>query len=240
MALTAGMVASEILMCGVKAGIKQIPIVGEMAVHVVEGLQRRHEALNNAARMAEIEAQLTRVERGMRDTVEKEIRTILANLGRPALPGPELTREMSMDPNRYEVSEPELLRGLRLFGRDWDRSATWSQFRSIGRQRGWWLHTAGPDRRIRPRRSARWQMRGVMPASSCGMAKLAADGPARLSSSVSRAWWTGPPPIRLPRAATGHDRLARSSRRSPSGGAACGFWTRAWSHASPLFKEPAT
>src|SRR4029077_19681231 len=44
---------------------------------------------------------------------------------------------------------------------------------------------------------------------------------------------------RSPRAATGHDRLARSSRRSPSGGAAGGFWIRAWSHASPLFKQPA-
>jgi hypothetical protein len=27
------------------------------------------------------------------------------------------TSQLSMDPNRYEVSEPELLRGLRLFGR---------------------------------------------------------------------------------------------------------------------------
>ena len=29
-----------------------------------------------------------------------------------------------------------------------------------------------------------------------------------------------------PRAATGHDRLARPSSRSPPGGAACGFWSR--------------
>ncbi len=50
------------------------------------------------------------------------------------------------------------------------------------------------------------------------MVKFAADGPGRLSISVSRACWTGPPPSRSPRAATGHDRLARSSRRSPPGG----------------------
>jgi hypothetical protein len=95
MALTAKMVASEILMCGVKAGIKSIPIVGEFAVNVIDGLQKRHEALNDTARMAEFEAQLSRVERGMRDTVEREIRTILANLGKPAIPGPEMTREMT-------------------------------------------------------------------------------------------------------------------------------------------------
>ena len=28
-------------------------------------------------------------------------------------------------------------------------------------------------------------------------------------------------------------------KTKPSGGAACGFWIRAWSHASPLFKQPA-
>ena len=58
-------------------------------------------------------------------------------------------------------------------------------------------------------------MRGVVPDPRCGVAKFAADGPGRLSTSVSRACWTGPPPSRSPRAATGHDRLARSSRRSP-------------------------
>jgi hypothetical protein len=121
----------------------------------------------------------------------------------------------------------------------WDRSATWSQFRSTRRQRGWWLDGVRRDRRVRPHRSARCKMRGVVPDPRCGVAKFAADGPGRLSTSVSRACWTGPPPSRSPRAATGHDRLARSSRRSPSGGAACGFWIRAWSHASPLFKQPA-
>jgi hypothetical protein len=46
-------------------------------------------------------------------------------------------------------------------------------------------------------------MRGVVPDPRCGVAKFAADGPGRLSSSVSRACWTGPPPSRSPRATTG-------------------------------------
>ena len=60
------------------------------------------------------------------------------------------------------------------------------------------------------------------------VAKLGADGPARRSRSVSRAWRTGPPPIHSPRAVAGRDRMTRPSRRSPSRGTACGFWTRAW------------
>ncbi len=119
-----------------------------------------------------------------------------------------------------------------------DRSATWRHFRSTRGQRAWWLDRVRRDRRVRPHRSVRGKMRGMVPDPRCGVAKFAADGPGRLSTSVSRACWTGPPPSRSPRAATGHDRLARLSRRSPSGGAACGFWIRAWSHASPLFKQP--
>jgi hypothetical protein len=107
------MFASEILICGVKAGIKQIPIVGEMAVNVVEGLQKRHEAMGNAAKMAEFDAQLSRVERNMRDTVEKEIRTILRNLSRPSLPGPELTREMTELRQIFEQGwVPNLFEGI--------------------------------------------------------------------------------------------------------------------------------
>ena len=102
MALTAKMVTSEILMCGLKVGLKQIPVVGDLAVHLIEGLQKRHEAMGNAAQLAEFDAKLSRVERGMRDTVEKEIRTILANLSRPAVPGPELTREMNELHQIYE------------------------------------------------------------------------------------------------------------------------------------------
>jgi hypothetical protein len=45
--------------------------------------------------------------------------------------------------------------------------------------------------------------------------------------------WTGPPPIRSPQTAAGHDRVTRSSRRSSSLGAACGFWIRAWGQREP-------
>jgi hypothetical protein len=79
-------------------------------------------------------------------------------------------------------------------------------------------------------------MRGVTSNSVCGVAKLGADGPARRSSSVSRAWWTGPPPIHSPQTATGHDGMTRSSRRSPSRGAACGFWIRAWGQREPALQ----
>jgi hypothetical protein len=113
MAITAKMVASEILICGVKAGFRQIPIVGEVAVSVVDGLQRRYEASSNSAELAKFEAQLSRVERNMRDTVEREIRTILANLGRPGVPGPELTREMTELRQIYEQGwVPNLFEGL--------------------------------------------------------------------------------------------------------------------------------
>ena len=67
----------------------------------------------------------------------------------------------------------------------------------------------------------------VVPSPRCGVAKFAADGPEQaFDFGELRACWTGPPPSRSPRAATGHDRLARSSRRSPAGRAACGFWIR--------------
>jgi hypothetical protein len=121
MALTAKIVASETLVCCVKAGIKQIPIVGEIAVNVVDGLQRRHQALSDAARMAEFEAHLSRVERGMRDTVEQEVRTILTNLGRPAVPGPELTREMTELRQIYEQGwVPNLFEGILRNSSHWD------------------------------------------------------------------------------------------------------------------------
>ena len=112
MVLTAGMVASEILVCGVKAGIKSIP-GGGMVVEVIEGLQKRHEAMGNAARMAELQAQMSRTEKAMRDTVEKEIRTILGNLSQPSVPGPEMTREMAELRQIYEQGwVPNLFEGI--------------------------------------------------------------------------------------------------------------------------------
>src|ERR1700719_2170749 len=65
------------------------------------------------------------------------------------------------------------------------------------------------------------------------MAELGTDVPARRSSLLSPAWWTGPPPIprRGPPRAT--NRLTRPPRRSPPQGTACGFWIRAWGRREP-------
>lgn len=123
MAITAKMVASEVLICGVKAGLRRFPGVGE-AIEVVENLQRRHESLNNSARLAELEAQMSRTEKAMRGTVQREIQTILTNLGRPAVPGPELTREMNELRQIYEQGwMPNLFEGLLR------NSTHWEEFR---------------------------------------------------------------------------------------------------------------
>jgi len=76
-------------------------------------------------------------------------------------------------------------------------------------------------------------MRGVRSNSACGVAERGADGPARRSSSLSRAWRTEPPPIHSPQTAAGHDRMTRSSRRSSPQGTACGFRIRAWGQREP-------
>jgi hypothetical protein len=115
----------------------------------------------------------------------------------------------------------------------WDRSGNQSHYRSRRRSHQGWSGEARDDRRMRSRRSARGQMRGVRSDSICVVTSRGADGPARRSRSVSQAFWARPPPIHLPRTAAGHDRMARSSRRSPVLGAAGGSWTRAWGQREP-------
>jgi hypothetical protein len=65
------------------------------------------------------------------------------------------------------------------------------------------------------------------------VAEVGTDGPARRSSLLSPAWWTGPPPIpcRGPSRAT--NRMTRPPRRSPPREAARGFWIRAWGQREP-------
>ena len=111
----------------------------------------------------------------------------------------------------------------------WDRSPKWSQFRSTGRQRGWWLDRVQHDRRVRPRRSARCEKRGVQSNHELGVAKLGTDGPARRSRWLSPACWTGPPPIHRCGAPPATNRMTRPPRRSPPREAARGFRIRAWS-----------
>ena len=94
----------------------------------------------------------------------------------------------------------------------------------------------GRDRRIRRRRSARCEQRGVEANQGFGVAKLGTDGPARRSRLLSPAWWTGPPPIprRGPPRAT--NRMTRPPRRSPPQEAARGFWIRAWGQRGPALQ----
>ena len=75
----------------------------------------------------------------------------------------------------------------KVFGRIWDRSPNWSQIRSTGRQRGWWRDRVRRDRRVRPRRSARCEKRGVKSDQELGVANLGTDGPARHSRWFSPA-----------------------------------------------------
>jgi hypothetical protein len=90
--------------------------------------------------------------------------------------------------------------------------------------------------RASERPSACSKVRGVNSEASCGVAELGTDGPARRSSLLSPAWWTGPPPIPRrgpPRAA---NRMTRPPRRSPPQEAARGFWIRAWGQREPALQ----
>jgi hypothetical protein len=72
------------------------------------------------------------------------------------------------------------------------------------------------------------------------------DGPARRSSLLSPAWWTGPPPIPHCGPPRTTNRMTRPPRRSSSQDAARGFWIRAWGQREPAHQgtgrsnEPST
>src|SRR5208337_3395585 len=87
--------------------------------------------------------------------------------------------------------------------------------------------------------SARCEKRGVRSSQEYGVAELGTDGPARRSSLLSPAWWTGPPPIprRGPPRAT--NRVTRPPRRSPRRKLLAVSGSEPGVNASPLFKEPA-
>jgi hypothetical protein len=94
----------------------------------------------------------------------------------------------------------------------------------------------GRDRRIRRRRSARCEQRGVNANQGFGVARLGTDGPARRSRWFSPAWWTGPPPIPRRRPPRATNRMTRPPRRSPPQEAARGFWIRAWGQRGPALQ----
>jgi hypothetical protein len=110
MPLTVKMVASEIMMCG----LKRTPIVGT-AVELLDSIRLRHELVAQADRVAEVEAKMSRFERGQRDLVAEEIRTILNSFQRPDLSGQALTEEIR---NLHQIQDegwsPSLFEGLLL------------------------------------------------------------------------------------------------------------------------------
>ena len=89
MPLTIKMVASEILMCG----LKQVPFAGP-AFEVLDSIKLKHELVGQSDRLAELEGKLSRFERAQRDLVAQEMRTILDNFRRPDLSGQALTEEI--------------------------------------------------------------------------------------------------------------------------------------------------
>lgn len=108
MGISTKLVAKEVLMCG----LKNLPYIGT-AVEVVEGVRRRHEQLVLEGRITGIETQMTRVDKTVRDAVEREIQIALANLSRPNLDGAALTNEIrEIQGIRAQGWEPTLFDGL--------------------------------------------------------------------------------------------------------------------------------
>ncbi len=66
MPLTMKMVASEILMCG----LKRVPVAGP-AFEVLDSIKLKHELVGQSDRLAEIEGTLSRFERSQRDLVRR-------------------------------------------------------------------------------------------------------------------------------------------------------------------------
>jgi hypothetical protein len=66
--------------------------------------------------------------------------------------------------------------------------------------------------RVLPRRSARYELRGVTWNQYLAWPGLGTEGSASRSSLVSPEWWMGPPPIFLQQTSADHDRMTRSSR----------------------------
>ena len=101
-------VAEEILMCG----LKSIPVAGK-AFEVIDAVRTRHAMLAQGERLEEIERQMSRMDRRLRDLVEEEIRMTLQRLGEPALDGPTLTAEIrNLRSIQQQGWEPTLFEGL--------------------------------------------------------------------------------------------------------------------------------
>ncbi len=108
MAVSATMVACELLMCG----LKKLPAVGT-AIEVVDAVRLRHELMSHDDRIVEIERHMSRFEKAQRDVVAAEIKTLLENLSRPGLDGPSLTEEIrNLRLMQEQGWNPNLFEGL--------------------------------------------------------------------------------------------------------------------------------
>jgi len=113
-------VAEEILMCG----LKSIPVAGK-AFEVIDAVHSRHAMLAQGERLEEIERQMSRMDRRLRDLVEEEIRMTLQRLGEPALDGPTLTSEIrNLRSIQQQGWEPTLFEGLL------QNSSHWNELKS--------------------------------------------------------------------------------------------------------------
>ncbi len=113
-------VAEEILMCG----LKSMPVAGK-AFEVIDAVRSRHSMLAHGERLEEIERQMSRVDRRLRDLVEEEIRMTLQRLGEPALDGPALTSEIrNLRSIQQQGWEPTLFEGLL------QNSSHWNELKS--------------------------------------------------------------------------------------------------------------
>jgi hypothetical protein len=80
MAISAGMIASELLMCG----LKQVPLVGT-AADFLKGLHDRHQSVTTAAKLAAVEAAVTSFDRRSRDLIRDEIMSMVSAFRTPGL-----------------------------------------------------------------------------------------------------------------------------------------------------------
>ena len=88
-------------------GLKSIPYAGQ-AFEVIDAVQSRHALLAQGERLEEIERQMSRMDRRLRDlVVVEEIRVTLQRLGEPALDGPTLAAMFRAQARAVEVLEKD-------------------------------------------------------------------------------------------------------------------------------------
>jgi hypothetical protein len=121
MDISAKLVVSEVLMCG----LKKLPLVGP-AAEIVEAVKLRRELLSHEDRLAKLEGGSTRLDLRMREVVRDEIQSTLNGMCSPNLDGPTLTGHIR---NLAEIQRhgwsPGLFEGLLR------RSTHWGELKRV-------------------------------------------------------------------------------------------------------------